>query len=139
MSLLKLIALDADDLQVISGCCQDAVLRVGEMDYNPKEKRFVLALNRYAWEENKSQERHKAVLHFERVNRVQLQGIDRSQKDIVISLLAILFEPGEEPGGTIELVLAGDGGIRLDVECIEAKLSDMPAAWKASSKPSHDD
>ena len=38
----------------------------------------------------------------------------------------------------IELVFAGDGAIRLDVECIEAQLADMPAAWEAQSVPKHD-
>ncbi|MEM9330732.1 MAG: DUF2948 family protein [Pseudomonadota bacterium] len=138
MSQLKLMALDSEDLQVISSCCQDAVLKIGDMEYLPAEKRFMLSLNRFAWEKKGEKERRKAVLHFDRVNAVKIQGIQRSEKEMVISMLAILFHPGEEPGGTIELVFAGDGAIRLEVECIEAQLSDMPAAWEAQSRPSHE-
>lgn len=138
MSQLKLMALDAEDLEVISGCCQDAVLKIGDLQYLAGEQRFVMTLNRFAWEKEDSRERHRAVLHFERVNGVQVQGIDRKNKEMVISLLAVLFEPGEEPGGIIELVFAGDGAIRLDVECIEVQLADMPAAWEAQSRPSHE-
>ncbi len=138
MSQLKLMALDGEDLEVISGCCQDAVAKIGDLQYLPREKRFFLTLNRFAWEKESANERHRSVLHFERVNNVKVLGLDRSDREVVISLLAILFEPGEEPGGTIELVFAGDGAIRLEVECVEAQLSDMPAAWEAKSRPSHD-
>ncbi|MEM7290781.1 MAG: DUF2948 family protein [Pseudomonadota bacterium] len=138
MSHLKLMALDAEDLEVISGCCQDAVLKIGELQYLAGEQRFVMTLNRFAWENENSKERHRAVLHFERVKGVQVQGIDRKNKEMVISLLAVLFEPGDEPGGSIELVFAGDGAIRMDVECIEVQLADLPAAWEAKSRPSHE-
>jgi len=137
MSQLKLMALDAQDLEVISSCCQDAVLKIGEMNFFAGENRFVLALNRFAWEKDDAKERHKALLQFARVNAVKVQGLNRGDKDMVISLLAVLFEPSDNPGGTIELVFAGDGAIRLEVECIEAQLSDLPAAWEAKSRPTH--
>ena len=138
MSQLKLIALDAEDLQVISTCCQDAVLKIGEMKYLATERKFVMTLNRYAWENGGAKERHRSVLHFAGVNSVKASGIDRGQSDVVISLHTILSQEGDAPGGLIELVFAGDGAIRLDVECVEAQLSDMPAAWEAQSTPSHE-
>lgn len=138
MSQLKLMALDTEDLSVISSCCQDAVLKIGEMQYLSAEKRFVLTLNRFVWEKERTKERRRSVLHFERVNGVKIQGLDRSNGDLVTSLLAITFEESEAPGGTLELVFAGDGAVRLEVECIEAQLTDMNAAWKAASIPSHD-
>ena len=92
MSLLKLMAFDKEDLEVVSSCCQDAILKVGEMTYFAKEKRFVMTLNRFVWEDETRKERRRAVLHFERVNRVQVSGIDRSDPEMVTSLLAVLFE-----------------------------------------------
>ena len=141
MSHLKLIALDAEDLQVVSSCCQDAVLKVGDLDFLASKKQFTLSLNRFVWEldgKTKIPERRKSVLHFARVNSVKVSGIDRANKEIVLSLLAVLFEAGDEPSGEIELVFAGDGAIKLNVECIEAQLADMPAAWEAKGRPSHD-
>ena len=141
MSQLKLMALDAEDLQVISSCCQDAVLKVGNLDYSPAKKQFSLSVNRFAWEQDeksKTPERRQSVLHFAQVNHVRVSGIDRHDKEMVLSLLAVLFEAGDEPGGDIELVFAGDGAIKLNVECIEAQLSDMPAAWQAKARPSHE-
>ncbi len=141
MPQLKLLALDHDDLQVISACCQDAVLKAGDLQNLAAENRFVLSLNRFVWEraENKKKdfERRRSVLHFERVNSVKVQGIDHREKDMVLCLLSVIFEPGDKPGGTIELVFAGDGAIRLGVECVEAQLTDMPAAWQAKSRPAH--
>ncbi len=141
MTQLKLMALDSDDLQIISSCCQDAVLKVGDLDYLATQKQFVLSLNRYAWEldgKSKTPERRKSVLHFAQVNGVKVSGIDRSDKEVILSLLAVLFHPSESPSGEIELVFAGDGAIKLNVECIEAQLSDMPAAWEAKGRPSHE-
>jgi len=143
MSQLKLMALDKEDLQVISGCCQDAILKVGDLDYLAGEKRFVMTLNRFAWELEKAKgetdERRRSVLHFARVNNVKVSGINRSEKETILSLLAVMFEPTDEPSGEIELVFAGDGAIKLQVECIEAQLADMPAAWAAKARPNHDD
>ena len=125
---LKLVAMDASDLE-----------------YLGREKRFLLSLNRFVWEDadskkNKKEfERRRAVLHFERVNGVQLMGINRSEADMVLSLLAVTFSEGEAPGGVIELVFAGDGAVRLEVECIEAQLSDLSAAWETNSLPTHSD
>ena len=52
-------------------------------------------------------------------------------------LLAVTFEPAEEPSGTLTLQFAGGGAIRLQVECIEAELRDLGAAWATRSKPQH--
>ena len=142
MSDLKLVALDAEDLKVISSCCQDALMRVGDLEYLRSDARFVLAMNRFVWEaegdKGAGHERTRSVLHFERVRNVKVSGINRAEKDIILSLLAVMFEPAEEPGGIVELVFAGDGAIRLEVECVEAQLADMPARWSAKSVPTHD-
>lgn len=137
MTQLKLMAVDGKDLEIISSYCQDSVLKIGDIEYLASAKKFALAINRYAWEEQSISQRHKAILEFSRVNSVKVQGIDPKQKDMVLSLLAILFTSEDEPEGTIELVFAGDGAIRLNVECVEAQLSDLPAAWKAKSRPAH--
>lgn len=142
MDRLKLIALDAEDLSIVSAYCQDAVLKSGDIQYFPAEKRLVLAMNRFAWERaevrKRSYERRRTVLHFARVSRVSTLGIDPRAKDRVLSLLAITFEENEAPAGTVELVFAGGAGMRIEVECIEAQLTDMAAAWEAGSRPEHE-
>jgi len=143
MDLLKLIAFDADDLAIVSAHVQDAISKIGDLEYMPAEKRFVLPLHRFVWEieagrfRKPHNERRNSVLHFERVLAVKTIGIDQTKKNDVLSLLAVRFEPGDLPAGTIELIFAGNAAIRLDVEVVEARLADLGGAWEASSRPSH--
>ena len=142
--MLKLVALDEEDLQVLSAHLQDAVLKVSDLQYLGVEKRFVLTANRFAWEEAKPKflrkptyQRRRTTLHFNRVTAAKATGIDRQKQDDVLSLLAIRFIPGEAPTGTIELTFSANAAIRLDVECIEAQLADLGAAWETESLPRH--
>lgn len=135
----KLIALDQEDLQVISAHCQDAVLKVGDLNYFPAESRFAIAMNRFVWEKGERQnERRRSVLHFERVEKVSLKGIDLKKGDQVINLLAIVSSNEASSGSEIiDLVFSADKVIRLKAECIEAQLTDMNASWEAGARPEH--
>ncbi len=139
---LKLAALDEEDLEILSAHVQDAVLKVADMAYLPKERRFALVMSRFAWEccEEKqgSYERRQAALTFDRVRAVKTAGIDRGRGETILNLLALSFDPADSPAGAIELTFAGGAAVRLDVECIEARLTDLGAAWSTSAKPSHD-
>lgn len=142
MTELKLLALDTDDLGVISAHMQDAVFKVGDVRWSPSEGNFSLAANRFVWEKagekRKGFERHRAALVFKRVEAVRSTGIDRNRADDVLSLLAITFtRKGEGPEGLVELVLSGSATIALDVECIEVALADIGGAWETASKPRH--
>ena len=111
MDALKLAALDEKDLEVISACAQDSVMKTGEIQYQAKGGRLVLPLNRFVWErepraKGQPAERRRAVLHFDRVTSVKSTGIDRSKPETVLSLLAIRFLPDETPSGKIELIFA---------------------------------
>ena len=145
MADLKLIALDADDLSVISAHLQDAVLQVGDVAYLPKEKRFAILANRFDWAEAMRDgeagpeefARRQTALRFERVLGAKVSGIDLKNKGDVLALLAIGFEPAEAPEGDVMLLFAGGSAIRLRVECIEAELKDLGPVWQATSKPQH--
>ncbi len=143
MDRLKLMALDAEDLAVISAQVQDAVTKSDAIDYRPREKRFTLMINRFAWDQadntarsGKNYERRQAVLSFARVQNVRTKDI-RRDGDQVLSLLAIRFEETDAPAGRIELVFADGPLIHLDVECVEAQMEDLGAAWETRFKPRH--
>jgi hypothetical protein len=146
MADLKLIALDADDLAVISAHLQDAVLKVADLAYLPQDKRFAAIANRFDWldalEDGKGGSdgfaRRRTAVRFERVLGAKVSGIDLKNGSAVLSLLAIRFEPKQVPGGDILLVFA-DGAIRLEVEVIEAALEDLGPVWEAKGKPQHPD
>lgn len=144
MTDLKLLALDAEDLSVLSAHLQDAVLRVGDLTYLKREKRFVLVANRFDWAgahdpQSRQFVRKRTGVRFERVFSAQVLGIDVDAKEQCLELLAVSFAPraADDPAGIVTLTFAGGGGIRLDVECIEAELKDLGAAWRAGRKPSH--
>ena len=142
MAALKLLALDEDDLKVMSAHVQDAVMKVGDLQFLPAAKRFVLPMNRFAWELRpgflrKRNERRQAVLHFDRVLGAKTSGIRRDRPDDVLSLLVVSYVAINAPAGLIELIFSGGGAIMLDVECIEARLADVGGAWQAVARPLH--
>jgi len=145
MSQLKLVALDEQDLSIVSAHVQDAVLKVADLSFLAAEKRFVAAVNRFVWENRPgflraNNERRRCALHFEAVRGVKTTGFSRDKPQDVLSLLAIRFEPGAQaPAGTIELVFSAGAAVRLDVDYIEARLADLGAAWEAASRPAHKD
>lgn len=146
MSELKLIALDAEDLQVISAHLQDAVGRIGDISYEKGARRFVMLLNRFDWartgkkassKPGEGYERHQSALRFEKVKVVRTLKVERSKPNEVLSLLAIGFEEVEAPSGTVTLFFSGGPQITLDVEYIEAELRDLGAAWTTKRRPRH--
>ncbi|WP_138468310.1 DUF2948 family protein [Poseidonocella sp. HB161398] len=137
---LRLLAADAEDLGVVSTLVQDAVLPVTEMTWEPKARRFSLLLNRFRWEDRaaaeragRAVERVRSVLTVGDVRKVSSQGIDRSDADLVLSLLSVEFEPGEDGQGAVILTFAGDGALRFEAECIDVLLSDVTRPYAAPS------
>jgi hypothetical protein len=138
---LKLIALDADDLAVLSAHLQDAVLKVADIVWRPAEHRFAIAARRFDWQGAQAghKRRRLAALHFERVATVRSSRIDKASPDTVLNLLAVTFEPGEAPAGEIALTFSDGAAIRLSVECIEAQMKDLGPIWEAGATPGHPD
>ena len=142
---LHLGALDAEDLTVISGLTQDAVLPVTEIRWHPRQRRFAMLVNRFRWEDGglarHGAERVQSVLAFDNVLNVASQGIDRTDRDTILSLLAITFEAGDDGAGHVLLTLAGDGAIRLGVEALDVTLKDVTRPYRAPSgqAPKHED
>ena len=139
---LRLIAFDAEDLQVVSAMTQDAVWPAAQMAWHSKERRFAVLLNRFRWEAHSASqaERVQSVLSFEDVKAVQTQGFDQRDSDLILSLLSITFIPATDGTGTCLLTLAGDGAIRLEVEALETGLRDVTRPYVSPAKraPSHD-
>lgn len=141
---LRLKALDGDDLRVVSALVQDAIFPITEMTWDRKKRRFALLLNRFRWEEgarvgDHPPQRVQAVLAFDDVLAVASQGIDRGDPEMVLSLLALDWAEGEDGTGRITLVLAGDGAVAIDVECVEVTLRDVTRPYVAPSRkvPDH--
>lgn len=140
---LTLAAEDAEDLDIISARLQDAVAPLKELVYLPRKRRFAALFNRFKWEDKRAGAdlRVRSLLHFDDVLSAKSKGLKHGAPDAVVSLLAIRFTPkgGEDPAGTVELVFAGGGAIKLEVECLDAGLSDVGREWAARGRPEHDE
>ncbi|RXF73687.1 DUF2948 family protein [Hansschlegelia zhihuaiae] len=135
---LRLVALDPEDLEILSAHLQDFVARVGDLAWLPREKRFAFVGNRIDRRVDGEVRRRRTAGHFDRVTKVSARGVDRSQADTVLNLLAVTFSPAEEPSGAVELHFSGGASLRLDVECIEAQVVDLGPVWAAKAAPAHD-
>lgn len=138
---LRLHALDTDDLALLSAHLQDALVKVGDIVFIPGKRRFALVGSRFDWEAELDGrlERCRTGLHFEGVERVRCQKVDRGRPEAMLELLAVTFEPGPEaPSGVIHLTFAGGACICLEVECVEAQLCDVGPRWTVNARPAHD-
>jgi hypothetical protein len=126
---LKLIALDAEDLAVISAHVQDARVQTSDIVWRQGEKRLVVGMSRLDWEQTLAGEtsprRLIAALRFDRVLSCKSRNIDPGTTPAALELLGIEFFPGEAPGGCAVLLFAQGGALRLDVECLECELTDL--------------
>jgi len=141
MDPLKLVALDRDDVEIISTHLQDAVLKVADIRWRPDENRLVLAVNRFDWEgaveKGPEFRRRRAVLRFDRVRNLKCRNVDPKKTDAVLNLLAVEFAATDTPAGVVTLVFSGGAALRLDVECLEAELADLGPVWATAACPSH--
>ena len=143
MEPVKFVALDRDDLDVVSTHLQDALVKVADVIWRPQEKRLVVALSRFDWlsaEGTKPELRRcRAALRFERVKCCKCRNVNPAGKDAVLNLLAVEFCETDPPAGTVNLIFSGGGTLRLEVECLEAELADLGPSWPAGVRPIHVD
>ena len=103
-AVLRLHALDEEDLAHVSAILQDSLIRVGDFAYLPGQRRFALVGARFDWaaEAEGRLERCRTGLHFEAVQRARLLRVPHDKPETVLVLLAVTFEPGPEaPSGRI--------------------------------------
>ena len=154
---LKLVALDKDDIEVISAHVQDSLVKVADILWRPSEHRFVVALNRFDWMSaaeiarggkvpgiaagataaKPDYRRCRTALRFERVLACKCRNLDQTAKGAQLNLLAVEFAETDSPAGVVSLIFSGGGVIRLDVECLEAELADLGEVSTAVICPDH--
>ena len=142
MDLLKILALEPEELPIISACLQDAVIRIGDINFGPRTKQFVMVANRFEGEHDQDAKtgfRRRTGVTFSQVNKVRSQKIRQGADDAVLSLLALEFVIGNDaPEGVVKLVFSGGGTIELEVECVEVQMEDLGPRWETANVPTHD-
>jgi hypothetical protein len=141
MKSLKLVALDNDDLDVVSAHLQDAIVKPADIRWRPSERRLVVGLNRFDWEAALGQtpeyRRRSAALRFDRVLGCKALNIGKPGEDTVLNLLSVTFDQRDPPAGVVTLTFSGGAALRLDVECLEAEIVDLGSVWVTARCPDH--
>ncbi len=129
MEPVKFIALDKEDLEVVSTHLQDASVKVADVHWRPQERRLVLAVDRFDWPawtaSTPDLRRCRSALRFERVLACKCKHVDPAGKDTVLNLLAVEFQETDSPAGVVTLTFSGGATLRVEVECLEAELADL--------------
>ncbi|MBN8976351.1 MAG: DUF2948 family protein [Rhizobiales bacterium] len=125
----RLIALDQDDLAVISAHVQEASVTAADILWRQGDKRLIVGMRRLDWEQTLTGEttprRLASALRFDRVLSCQSRNIDLNAPHAAFDLLGIEFYPATPPGGTAVLMFVGGAALRLEVECLECELADL--------------
>jgi hypothetical protein len=138
---LKLSAFDADDLGVVSAAVQDALVAVRDCVYFKDEKRFVLLLNRYRWEDDPDPEssngnghsRTHSALVFNEVTAVRHHDIPTGEPDRMLEVLAVALENDH----SVLVRFSAGRAIRLEIGRLACHLGDVGEPWPTPWKPAH--
>ena len=144
MEPVKFVALDKDDLEVVSTHLQDAQVQVADVHWRPAEKRLVLAVDRFDWpaavcSQEPELRRCRSALRFERVLACKCKHVNPAGRDTVLNLLAVEFDESDTPAGVVTLFFSGGATLRLEVECLECELADLGPVRMATACPIHQD
>jgi len=121
--LKKIIAKDAQGLQVISACCSGGKVKVDEIKFLKKNKIFLLLIERFNKEKN-SKEKIKSICKFDFIDKVKSKNIDQNKKDNILELIAInLFKVEEKY--EITIYFKNNVFITLFTEVLEIFLEDQ--------------
>ena len=145
MDQVKFVALDREDLEVVSTHLQDALVKVADVIWRPQEKRLIVALSRFDWlsaEGTRPELRRcRSALRFERVNCCKCRHVNPSGKDAVLNLLAVEFSETDAPAGVVTLIFSGGGcfGSRSNVWKpslpISGRPGPQPSARSTGTRP----
>jgi hypothetical protein len=129
---LKLRACDEEDLVVLSSMIQDGLVPLSDMAYFAEDRRFVIALNRFRWDDPKPPTRTHALLTIQNAGQVQTRDLDRRRRDAIRNILSLTVNET-----IIELSFSGGGMLRIEIDGLDCVLEDVGEPWPAQAIPDH--
>ena len=143
MEPLKFVALDADDLAVVSTHLQDATVKVADVFVAAAGRRLVLAIDRFDWPAADGAlpelRRCRSALRFERVNACKCRTSTRPARTRYSTCSRSNSRRPTRPAGIVTLTFSGGAALRLEVECLEAELADLGPSLGHRARPAHTD
>ena len=122
--LAKIIAKDNQGIQLISACCTGAILQINEIKQLPKNKIFLLFLERFRREVEKDNVKINSICKFEYVESVKSKNINQNDSNLLLELFAIDLLKNKE-NYEINLIFSNNAYITLSTEIVEVTLEDQ--------------
>ena len=122
--LKKIIAHSSEDLRLISAFCSGGKVKISELKYLPKNKIFLLFINRLVKESESKIDRVNSIIKFEYIYSSKSKNINQKNMNLTLELIAIdLFKKDENY--EITLLFSNNGFITLTSEIIDVVLEDQ--------------
>ena len=139
---LKLLGKNIEDLKVISAYCQDSLVKVKDIIFLKKNKKFIMMISRFMWEDLekgafRKNKRIRSAIKFEDILKVSSKKINQKNKNRLLECLAIKCNQLPNQNSEINIFFAGDGIITLISETIEVSLNDLGKPWNVKHFPKH--
>ena len=131
--LKKIIAHSPEDLRLISACCSEGKVKISEIKYLPKNKIFLLFIDRFIKEEENNKDRVNSIIKFEYIYSSKSKNINQKNVDLTIELISIeLFK--KDQNYEITLLFSNNGIITLTAEIIDVVLEDQKNIYDEGTK-----
>jgi len=142
MNGLKLKAMDAEEVAILSAAMEGAITSPGELSYSSKSRHFTMTASRFMWEGfdrdvSKQGHRIRSGLFITDILTAHRQNMPENP-DTALELLSISVEAGNDGAADLVLHFAGGTSIALGVECVDITLTDAGDAWETDVIPAHD-
>ncbi|MBE7635252.1 DUF2948 family protein [Sneathiella sp. P13V-1] len=135
---LKLKAMEADEVNILSAAMEGAITSPGEISYSPKGRHFTMTCSRFMWEDQEtSNQRIRSGLFISDILAAKRQNVPE-KPETAMELLSIEAVAGDDGLADLTLTFAGNCTIALSVECVDMTLTDVGDAWKTDAVPHHD-
>lgn len=122
--LAKIIAKDSQGLQLISAYCAGAKVKITEIKYLPKNKIFLLSLERLSKESDNNNFKINSICKFEFVDSVKSKNVNQNNLNLVLELFTIDLLKNKK-NYEINLIFSNNAYITLSTEIVEATLEDQ--------------
>ena len=122
--LAKIIAKDSQGLQLISAYCAGAKVKITEIKYLPKNKIFLLSLERLSKESDNNNFKINSICKFEFVDSVKSKNVNQNDLNLILELFTIDLLKNKE-NYEINLIFSNNAYITLSTEIVEATLEDQ--------------
>ncbi len=122
--LAKIIAKDNQGLQLISAYCAGAKVKIAEIKYLPKNKIFLISLERLNKEVDNKSIKINSICKFEFVDSVKSKNVNQNDLNLVLELFTIELLKNKK-NYEINLIFSNNEYITLSTEIVEATLEDQ--------------